>query len=188
MYAIGGICISRCGDGIVAGNEGCDDTNPNSGDGCSAICQVEPGFYCQGRRPSVCYRTSPIPPIPPIPIPDPIPTPSNNLVLAGPVKFNYNNVMLSLVTPKDYPGLSDYDKKNFMKYNFPDRTTQPTSVYCIQNSRILRQFDCLLVYASGLPNRAYSVNFSYSYNGDSGSLLVPINPLANNPFNTRSLR
>jgi cysteine-rich repeat protein/YVTN family beta-propeller protein len=32
-----------CGDGIIDGNETCDDDNTTSGDGCSATCQVEPG-------------------------------------------------------------------------------------------------------------------------------------------------
>jgi cysteine-rich repeat protein len=43
-----------CGDGIVAGTEGCDDMPPaEAGDGCSATCTVEPGFMCTG-SPSTC--------------------------------------------------------------------------------------------------------------------------------------
>lgn len=43
------ISCPRCGDGmILQGVEQCDDRNINSGDGCSAICQVEEGFNCPG--------------------------------------------------------------------------------------------------------------------------------------------
>lgn len=35
-----------CGDGIWSGYEGCDDGNTQSGDGCSATCQVESGYRC----------------------------------------------------------------------------------------------------------------------------------------------
>ena len=46
-----------CGNGIFEGddpriglvgtqNEKCDDGNRNSGDGCSNICEVEPGWTC----------------------------------------------------------------------------------------------------------------------------------------------
>jgi cysteine-rich repeat protein len=44
---------SLCGDGLVEGAETCDDGNNNSGDGCSASCQIEPGYGCVG-TPSVC--------------------------------------------------------------------------------------------------------------------------------------
>src|SRR6185295_17600086 len=40
---------AKCGDGIVAGVEQCedDDTTPESGDGCSATCALEQGFVCE---------------------------------------------------------------------------------------------------------------------------------------------
>ena len=41
-----GICSTICGDGKVAGAEGCDDGNVEDGDGCSAACAVEAGFSC----------------------------------------------------------------------------------------------------------------------------------------------
>jgi len=43
------VCRSTviCGDGVVAGNEACDDGNAASGDGCNATCSnVEPGYTC----------------------------------------------------------------------------------------------------------------------------------------------
>lgn len=43
-------CTSRCGDGIVLGEE-CDDGNNIDGDGCSKDCKVEPGFTCS--QPSI---------------------------------------------------------------------------------------------------------------------------------------
>ena len=49
--------LSVCGNAEVTGLEGCDDGNLLAGDGCSAGCAVEAGYYCQlppaGQR-SVC--------------------------------------------------------------------------------------------------------------------------------------
>ncbi|WP_223750200.1 Ig-like domain-containing protein [Myxococcus sp. XM-1-1-1] len=42
-----------CGDGVLDGYEVCDDGNQHSGDGCSSVCEVEPGYTCTG-QPSVC--------------------------------------------------------------------------------------------------------------------------------------
>jgi MYXO-CTERM domain-containing protein len=43
-----------CGDGkLGAMGEICDDGNASNGDGCSATCQIEPGWQCAG-EPSVC--------------------------------------------------------------------------------------------------------------------------------------
>ncbi|MDP9001079.1 MAG: DUF4215 domain-containing protein [Myxococcota bacterium] len=36
----------RCGDGLIESGETCDDGNNVSGDGCSATCQIEPGYKC----------------------------------------------------------------------------------------------------------------------------------------------
>jgi cysteine-rich repeat protein len=44
---------SICGNGIISGAETCDDGNIGSGDGCSASCNVESGFSCNG-SPSMC--------------------------------------------------------------------------------------------------------------------------------------
>jgi len=37
-----------CGDGILHPSEVCDDGNIANGDGCSAICSLEPGYTCFG--------------------------------------------------------------------------------------------------------------------------------------------
>ncbi|MFH1725635.1 MAG: LamG-like jellyroll fold domain-containing protein, partial [Elusimicrobiota bacterium] len=42
-----------CGNGFLEPYEGCDDGGLSSGDGCSAACEVEPGYICSG-SPSVC--------------------------------------------------------------------------------------------------------------------------------------
>ncbi|NTX07288.1 tandem-95 repeat protein [Myxococcus sp. CA040A] len=46
-----------CGDGVIGGVEICDDGNQLSGDGCSSVCKVEPGYTCTG-QPSVCDNNS----------------------------------------------------------------------------------------------------------------------------------
>ncbi len=45
----GGTLVAVCGDGFLSaddGKEACDDRNAVSNDGCSATCQVEPGWVC----------------------------------------------------------------------------------------------------------------------------------------------
>ena len=37
-------CFEPCGDGKNAGFYKCDDGNIFDGDGCSSLCDVEPGF------------------------------------------------------------------------------------------------------------------------------------------------
>ncbi|MDP2341960.1 MAG: thrombospondin type 3 repeat-containing protein [Deltaproteobacteria bacterium] len=50
-------CIeNQCGDGELWPPETCDDGDGDDDDGCSALCQVEPGFVCAG-EPSVCTRS-----------------------------------------------------------------------------------------------------------------------------------
>ncbi len=44
---VGGVChATKCGDGIRAGFEACDDFGNAPGDGCDAKCQLEPGYKC----------------------------------------------------------------------------------------------------------------------------------------------
>lgn len=47
------VSSATCGDGQIAGYEGCDDGDTDDSDGCSGICQVEVGYACTG-APSVC--------------------------------------------------------------------------------------------------------------------------------------
>jgi cysteine-rich repeat protein len=48
---------AACGNGLVELGEQCDDGNTTSGDGCSAVCQIESGWTCTG-RPSACTGPS----------------------------------------------------------------------------------------------------------------------------------
>eukprot|EP01026_Neomeris_dumetosa_P051141 TRINITY_DN4496_c0_g1_i1.p1 TRINITY_DN4496_c0_g1~~TRINITY_DN4496_c0_g1_i1.p1 ORF type:complete len:1030 (-),score=176.63 TRINITY_DN4496_c0_g1_i1:568-3657(-) len=48
---------SVCGNGRVEGLEECDDGNRNDGDGCSADCKTEKGYYCTMVSPSVCVKS-----------------------------------------------------------------------------------------------------------------------------------
>ena len=44
----GGSCFDGpiCGDGVIESGEQCDDGNSVPGDGCSGVCQIEPGYSC----------------------------------------------------------------------------------------------------------------------------------------------
>lgn len=46
--------MTYCGDGIIAGEEICDDGNEDNEDGCSSTCSIENGWYCEGEVKSVC--------------------------------------------------------------------------------------------------------------------------------------
>jgi cysteine-rich repeat protein len=48
-------CGSTCGNGQVETGEQCDDGRGSDGDGCSANCTVESGWYCYG-SPSYCLQ------------------------------------------------------------------------------------------------------------------------------------
>jgi cysteine-rich repeat protein len=52
-------CVDvTCGDGLIRGDEQCDDGNTNDSDGCSAGCVAEPAQLCSG-EPSSCVATQP---------------------------------------------------------------------------------------------------------------------------------
>jgi sulfatase modifying factor 1 len=42
-----------CGDGVIEGDEQCDDANTDDQDGCDAVCEIERGWVCSD-EPSVC--------------------------------------------------------------------------------------------------------------------------------------
>jgi cysteine-rich repeat protein len=44
--AEGAACVASCGDGARTSGEACDDANTEEGDGCSALCEIEPGWAC----------------------------------------------------------------------------------------------------------------------------------------------
>jgi cysteine-rich repeat protein len=50
------MCMTGCGDRVVAGSETCDDGNTVDGDGCAMSCASETGYTCTG-SPSTCTAT-----------------------------------------------------------------------------------------------------------------------------------
>jgi cysteine-rich repeat protein len=48
----GSTALDQCGDGLIQPNEGCDDGNQASGDGCSSRCQWEPVLVTVGGQQS----------------------------------------------------------------------------------------------------------------------------------------
>lgn len=52
------VCNPTCGDGVILGDEICDDLNTEDGDGCSSDCRlIEYGWKCSGEY-SICYLIS----------------------------------------------------------------------------------------------------------------------------------
>lgn len=72
-----GECVEVCGDGLNFGLVQCDDGNLISGDGCSAMCEIEIDFDCTGGSPTgadVCTYVE-------LDIVSMDVTPNNNLIL-----------------------------------------------------------------------------------------------------------
>ena len=61
------LCAGVCGDGVVNAKEKCDDSNTADGDGCSATCAIETGFWCteDAVGKSTCSSAPATPPSPP---------------------------------------------------------------------------------------------------------------------------
>ena len=157
-----------CGDNQVnRAGEQCDK-GPNGGQGCTATCVAQNGFTCNN---NVCTAN---------------PVNNNRLTLVGSPIINYNNVFVTLQTQRAFVFANEVEMSSFMKYQFPNPSTIPSSVFCSQSLGNQRNFECLLLYASGLPNGRYDVNFSYNFQGESGFLTVAVNPSASS-FQTRSL-
>lgn len=51
----------RCGDGVVAGAEQCDDRNTTAGDGCDASCAAEATYTCNDNIAGVCGGSFEVP-------------------------------------------------------------------------------------------------------------------------------
>jgi len=178
-----GVCAPLCGDGLIVGNEQCDDKNKVSGEGCSSTCQVEAFFTCTG-QPSVCVYNGPaICGNRRIEAPEtcddgntisgdgcsstcrieattpttPTTPTAANLTLVGNVNTNINNVFVVLKTSKTFTFANENEMENFMKTSFPNSNSIP-SVYCSQREAPeLDTFDCLAIYSSGIPNQKYNI-------------------------------
>jgi hypothetical protein len=174
-----GVCTAVCGDGLIVASESCD-TGSNYSAGCVG-CQIQTGYACSG-QPSVCQSTTPVqtpstPSTPTTPVTPTAPAGAPGLSQLGSTNINSNNVFITLQTNPTFTFQNPTDMQNFIQSSFPNGP-KPT-VYCAQrNSPNLNLFDCLLIYPSGVPNGQFQVNFSYNYQGKSGSAVVNVNPLA----------
>jgi hypothetical protein len=85
-------------------------------------------------------------------------------------------VFITLKTTPTFTFANPTEMQSFIQSNF-SAGPKPT-VYCAQrNSPALDTFDCLLIYPSGVPNKKFSINFSYNYQGKSGATTVNVDPL-----------
>lgn len=191
-YAVNslGQCAATCGNGLIAGTETCD---LGSGYSLGCInCQIQPGYICSG-QPSVCSLISQNPVSSnnnTTPVPNPpnlINTTSSSLYQSGLSTINSNNVFITLITNPTFTFTNPTEMQAFLKATL---SVGAPTVYCAQrNSPNLNTFDCLLIFPSGVPNRNFTINFSYNYQGKTGNTTVLVNPLAasNSKSNSRSL-
>jgi hypothetical protein len=193
-----GICTPNCGDGLIIGTETCDSGSSFNA-GC-INCRIQTGYTCSG-QPSVCRQINPTPaPVTPttptaptvpttptapttpttptVPVTPTVPeATSGNLVQVGKVNINSNNVFITLQTNPTFTFANPTEMQNFIQSSFG--TGAKPTVYCSQRtSPNLNLFDCLLIYPSGVPNRSFTVGFSFNYQGKSGKVDVNVNPLA----------
>lgn len=101
--------------------------------------------------------------------------------------INSGSVFVALKTPFEFTFANDSEKRSFIKYSFPDPATSPSSVFCVQSNSDTKVFQCLCIYASGVPNRAFDANFEYNFQGKTGFYRANIDPLSS-PLSTRSLK
>ncbi len=65
--------------------------------------------------------------------------------------------------------------RTFMKSRFTG--CPPPTVFCAQQANKKNLFDCLLLFPSGIPNKSFTVHFSYNYQSKSGNCSVLVDPL-----------
>lgn len=100
-----GICTAVCGDGLVAGTEGCDDGNLISGDGCDSFCLTETNFTCFAfpGLPSTCSYNKPLS----LNLTSVVKTPGSNSVSfnfdIGPMLPNLNSINISSLIQTSVP-------------------------------------------------------------------------------------
>ncbi len=106
-------------------------------------------------------------------------------------QINAANIYISLQLGSDKAFKSEDEMQNFIKQDFNADTIKPSSVYCMQNDSSLKEFDCLLLYPTGVPNINFDVNFWYIDAGLANgrcNLKVQVNPLEAAAKSLRSLR
>jgi hypothetical protein len=134
---------------------------------------MEEGWKCDG-SPSLCSKVTSKPV-------------ARGMKLFKDVIINSNNAFILVETDNAYHFNSAAEMKSFLQYKFILPGTEPTSAYCLQQVGNLRLFQCLLIYASGVPNFPYEVELSYRKNGsDIGFLPLIIDSHAG-AFSSRSL-
>jgi hypothetical protein len=95
------------------------------------------------------------------------------------VRINSNNVFVQLKTRITFTFPNDDESSKFIKSSFPGNSGPLPTVYCSQQGNPnLDTFDCLLIYPSGVPNTIFNINFSFNYQGQSGSTVVKVDPFA----------
>ena len=164
-YKIGSnlqICENMCGDGMIVKEEQCD-TGLLQHPGCIS-CNVAPGYTCHG-QPSICRESNNTAPV----------IQNDSLSMKTTPQINTNNVFITLITTPTFNFPDETTMKSFIQAEFP-KSKRP-NMYCIQQGYpYLNVFDCLLIYASGIPNTIFSINFSYNYQGHAAKLTISVNP------------
>lgn len=95
--------------------------------------------------------------------------------MSGPIKANNNQVFITLDTFNPFNFPDQEAMKSFMKAKFTG-CPSPT-VFCAQQASKRNLFDCLLLFPSGVPNKSFTADFSYSYQSKSGSCSLSVDPL-----------
>ena len=92
---------------------------------------------------------------------------------------------MTVETPVAFIFNSDEEMKQLFKYEFSNNAL-PTSAYCMQKPAKKELYDCIFLYASGVPNFKFNIDLSYSKDGLDGYLQVPIDT-SQSMYSTRSL-
>ena len=106
-------------------------------------------------------------------------------------QINAANIYISLELSSERSFRSEDEMQNFLKQEFAQEFSKPSSVYCLQSDVALKEFDCLLLYPTGVPNSNFEIKFWYNdslLTGGQCTLKVSVNPLESAAKSLRSLR
>lgn len=153
----------RCGNGQLDEGEYCDDGNIQNHDGCSSICRVEGNAACFSGTPWICYKLA------------------RNIKQVGEISRRGNELTVRFKTTPGFKFESQESAQKFFLFTFPDSSTAPSSITCIQASNDVSLLTCSLLYPVAIPSKTFKIVVSFHHHTFSGELTFVINK-EENPF------
>jgi hypothetical protein len=74
------------------------------------------------------------------------------------LQSNNRNIYITLEASSSILSAANSLNKNFIKIAFADAATTATTYYCSKDNSNVKQYNCLLLYATGVPKIAFNIN------------------------------